>query len=156
LVLGNKKCVACAEKIRVEATLCRFCRTAQPANPTKRTAVIDLVERGTRPPLLTELRRTSWVLLAGFVPHIIFGTRFDSIYGPTQPVGVFSSGVFLAASASALSLSVFKLFSDTRRAAFDETWRYEYPPRGYWVWALISLVISIAAFLIGMEYNRNH
>ena len=154
--MRHKKCVACAEKIRTEASLCRFCRTVQPENPTGQARGIAEEERGVRPSILLEMRRTAWVLLAGFVPHIIFGTRFDSMYGPTQPIGVFSSGVFLAAFFSALSLSAVNALSDSRRAGFDEAWHYKHRPRGLWIWTLISLAIAIASFLFGTEYNRNH
>jgi hypothetical protein len=143
-----KPCIACAEEIKLQAKLCRFCGTKQfaPAR-TKATAQDSVLVSRSRDAL-----NASWVLFGGPLVWVLGGFHPNGIYGPMHPYATFVSGVavaslLLTALASAL-LAVDG--NDKKRSLLMKSIK-----RGSLVWFTISLFFVLILVPMTISYYQN-
>lgn len=153
-----KPCIACAEEIKHQAQLCRFCGTQQ--SNFKGSNLVEpesesIHRMSPQSPqsmgltLALNTAKAGWVLAGGFAAWLILGFLPNSVYGPWQPVAVFSLGVFVVSLASLIAVSV-ALSPDRPRAKPLITLR-----SGLITWTSAAFAIMLVAFVIGINYSSS-
>jgi len=151
-----KACVACAEEIKSEAVLCRFCGTNQ--SDFKRSDSTEFAKHeptnhsspATQSPLIAtavSTAKVSWVFAGGFVAWLVLGFRPDSVYGPWQPVGVFSLGVLILSLIALIAMS----------AAISPKRPKTIPLRalrlGLIPWVSGAFILTLVAYAVGINHS---
>ena len=151
----TKQCVACAEEIKRQARLCRFCGTNQndvlysesssaPPTPAQQVSK-QKVGRG---PNLLDVLRSSWLLSGGLLFFVAFGFDPSGIYGPWHPVAIFAAGVF---APSLLLFIIINVVMPSEPSSGQRSLR-----RGSLAWASLSLAVFLLGFSVSFSFYESN
>jgi len=148
MAIAYKQCFACAEDIKLQAKLCRFCGTKQvtPALTTTSSDDSVLVSRS------RDALNSSWVLFGGPLVWVLAGFHPNGIYGPMHPYATFVSGVAVASLLLTVLASALLAADRNNR---KRSLLIKSIKRGSLIWLTISLFFVLILLPMTISYYQN-